>query len=189
MRDATLQRDRSLGLSAGGAVVSALRAAAFRDAPPNGRAEFLATIDAAGFVISLEPTRSTSAAWKNVAATALRALKRKRVRPPSGAAALGMRLSLESKVRLPSGRAPGIAVNVLGIPLKRAAADSTSVDVLKPQASLETIEVPDPGGGKPLRVPALQIGLTILGVKGDPVDIGANPQRVVHVTILDEQPL
>ncbi len=101
-----------------------------------------------------------------------------------------MRLALESKHQLPSGRSPGLTLSLLGIPLKNAPKKNvTRIDILKPHASVEIVETPDPGGGAPLRLPALQLGVNILGVKGDPVDSGANARRVVSVRVTDEQPL
>lgn len=185
--------DVAAGITRGGPVISAVRLATFEVATPNnGTASFLATTDATGLVVAIEPTHVSShySAWQKVAARALVQLKSKRLRVPAGSNGLSVRLEVASRVQLPSGRDPGLGVSALGIPVKKGdGKQSTRVDILKPAVDLQTVEVPSASGGDPQKLPMLKLGVNLFGLDGDPVDIGAQARRIVHVRIVNERPL
>jgi hypothetical protein len=185
--------DVAKGITRGGPVIAALRLATFEVATPNnGTAAFLATTDATGLVVTLEPTDVSShySAWQKVAERALVQLKSKRLRVPQGSNGLSVRLEVASRVQLPSGRDPGLGVSALGIPLKNGDGKrSTRIDILKPGIDLKTVEVPSASGGDPQKLPTLKLGANLFGLDGDPVDIAAKAQRIVRVRIVNERPL
>jgi hypothetical protein len=191
MQTEILQADQQRGLGRGGPIVTALRSAVYAsDTPPNGRAELLGVIDSGGRVTRLDvlSVSSEHPRWREIARRALAALSDKHLRTaPRG---LSVRLEVVSRVQLPSGHDPGLGVSIAGIPVKEGdGKHSTSIDILKPRAGVEMVDVPDPGGGDPLRLPILKYGITLFGVGGDPADIGAVPQRIVHVRVLEEKAL
>ena len=98
---------------------------------------------------------------------------------------------VESKVQLPSGRAPGKAVEVLGIPLTdKEFEDSTTIDILSPKLKLEMVKVPKPGHpGETMEIPAIQVGITLLGVNGDLSDVLASARQVVQTKLVRQRVL
>jgi hypothetical protein len=181
-----LAHDRAAGASRNGAVVTALRDAAMLVASPvNGEAEFVATIDATGLVTTLRTTRATGSAadWRNVAAHALKALSKRRLRVPAGAAGLEVRLALSSKVQLPSGSSSMATLHQ--VPLLNE--DGTRLSRLElPKESNKLPDATDPGA---LGTPMMRQPIPGGGLDGDLADIGARGRRIVHVTITDERPL
>lgn len=181
-----LAHDRATGASRNGAVVTALQEAAMLVASPvNGQAEFVATIDATGLVTALRPTRASSNAmdWRNVAARALKALAKKRLRVPAGAAGLEVRLALTSKVQLPSGS--DSLATIHSVPL--LSEDGTRLSRL--ELPKESNKLPDPNSPEVVGTPMMKQPIPGGGLDGDLADIGAVGRRIVHVTITDERPL
>ncbi|HVW29103.1 MAG TPA: hypothetical protein VHC69_27245 [Polyangiaceae bacterium] len=181
-----LAHDRATGASRNGAVVTALKDAAMLIASPvNGQAEFVAVIDATGLVTALRPTRVSSNAedWRNVAARALKALAKKRLHVPAGAAGLEVRLALSSKIQLPSGSSSVATLHQ--VPL--VSEDGTRLSRLElPKESEKLPDANDPGA---LGTPMLRQPIPGGGLDGDLADIGGVGRRIVHVTITDERPL
>lgn len=181
-----LAHDRAAGASRNGAVVTALRDAAMLVASPvNGEAEFVATIDATGLVTGLRATRGTGSAvdWRNVAARALKALSKRRLRVPAGAAGLEVRLALSSKVQLPSGSSSIATVHQ--VPL--LSEDGKRLSRL--ELPKESNKLPDPTDPGALGTPMMRQPIPGGGLDGDLADLGGTAQRIVHVTITDERPL
>jgi hypothetical protein len=99
---------------------------------------------------------------------------------------------LTSEVLLPSGRAPGVAVDVLGLPVKQGRhKKSQSISILKPRIGVVTPSVADidRNGQVQKLPPALDVGVTILGLGFDPVDLGAQARQVVHARLLQQRVL
>ncbi|HEX4339725.1 MAG TPA: hypothetical protein VH062_27645 [Polyangiaceae bacterium] len=181
-----LEHDRATGGSRNGAVVTALRDAAMLiDSPVNGQAEFVATVDAAGLVTALRPTRVTSnaASWKNVAARALKELAKKHLRVPAGANGLEVRLALTSKIALPSGSTSVGSIHT--VPLLTPDGTRLSRLELPPESN----KLPDQGDPGALGTPLVRQPISGSGLDGDLADIGGISRRVVHVSITDERPL
>ncbi len=112
------------------------------------------------------------------------------VRSPSGRP-MEFIYELKSEVLLPSGRAPGLGVEVLGLPLKEAEDKSSKLSILTPKLKFESLAVPDPEkNGKITQTPP-QIGfsLSILGVDADPVDIGSTGRQVVRTRLIQQRVL
>jgi hypothetical protein len=185
--------DRELGLGAHGPIIGALeRAARSAATPANGRAELLATVDASGRLVSIEVLEVSEdfRAWQRAAERARRALGHQRFRVPPSAQGLALRLEIVSRVQMPSGRDPGLDVSVLGIPLQRGEGErSSKLEILNPVPRLDTVEVPNPGGGENVRLPVIQIQIVPLALAADPVDIGAHAQRVVRGSLLSVEVL
>jgi hypothetical protein len=179
------QRDFERGLGPHGAVVSALRTATFSGrTPERGSALFAARIERDRvFVRVLEATADTSA-WAEAAERAMRALRGKKSRLPAGARAVEITIRVTSNVELPSGADPGLELRALGIPLKKGdGRRSSRLELLSPRVELGTVTIPDPGGGDPIELPSLEVGLNVLGLFGDPADLGATPRRIVHTRV------
>jgi hypothetical protein len=181
-----LERDRAVGASRSGPVVTALKeAATLVSSPVNGQAEFIARVDATGLVVALQPVRVTSGAaeWRNVAAQALKQLAKKRLRVPSGAMGLEVRLAVSSRIQLPSGG--GSAITLHQEPLLTKDGSRLSRLELPPESQ----KLPAQQGPATLGTPLLQQPIAGSGLNGDLADIGGTTRRIVHVTITDERPL
>ncbi len=112
------------------------------------------------------------------------------VRVPSGRA-MEFVYELESEVLLPSGRAPGLGVEVFGIPIKEAEEKSSKLSFLTPKLKFESLAEPDPErNGKVTQTPP-QIGISfsLVGLDVDLVDIAAPERQVVRVRLLQQRVL
>lgn len=200
MTQAQVDRDQrlGLGLGPGGPVLKALGAATRAStAPPNSSALFVARIDQQGRLVDLRFLGGThgAAVWQSVAERAGASLDGKRLKVPSGAHGMKLELAVESRVQLPSGRDPGVDIDLFGIPLERGAGDrSTKIALLNPIPKLELIDVPNEeevqsgadANSRP-RTPAVVLKWDLLSVDGDPADIGATPQRIVRAYVVKSQ--
>jgi hypothetical protein len=179
------QRDFERGRGAHGAVVSALEQAAFSArTPERGSALFVARIERGRVAIHvLEATRDL-ASWREAAERAMRALRGKKLRLPAGARGVEVTIRVTSNVELPSGADPGLEVRALGIPLQKGEGKkSARLEILSPRLDVGTTKVPNPGGGDPIELPTVELGLDVLALLGDPADIGATPRRMVHARV------
>ena len=62
--------------------------------------------------------------------------------------------------------------------------------LLHPDIKLEMVEVPDPaGGGGTIRLPKVQVGMTLLGINGDLTDIGAPARQVIKQRLVRQRVL
>ncbi|MBN2194653.1 MAG: hypothetical protein JW751_17685 [Polyangiaceae bacterium] len=182
------EHDVELGLGPHGPIIAALEQAAnLVLTPTNATALFVARVDHEGRVVRLEllETSRDFGAWSRVAAHARTALDGRRLALSDGARGLALKIHLEAREQLPSGADPGLGVTVAGIPLKKGKGKrSAQIDLLKPQLKVDMVDVPDPGGGAPVRLPAPRIGLDLLNLGIDPADIGSHPQRVVRAHVV-----
>jgi hypothetical protein len=162
-----LSQDTASGRGAGGPVLRVLEATVYAsNAPLNGQASFVFVIDGEGKISSttLGAASGDREAWARVARKAAQALAQQKLSVPKGR---GVRLTVavSSRLELPSGADPGLAVDVLGLPVKRGAGPrSAKVDVLNPLAPLSP-----------------------LSLMGDPADLGAKARRMVHARVVGEE--
>jgi hypothetical protein len=179
------KKDFERGRGPHGAVASALQSAAFTGrTPERGSALFAARIERDRVVIQVLEATEDTAAWTEAAKRAMGALRGKQLRLPAGARAVEITIRVTSNVELPSGADPGLELRAFGIPVTRGEGKRSSrVELLTPHVELDTVTIPNPGGGEPLELPSLQIGLSLLGLFGDPADLGATPRRVVHTRV------
>lgn len=79
---------------------------------------------------------------------------------------------------MPSGHHAGADVSLFDIPLKRGdGPKATRIDIVPLLPKIVRVPVDQDGN---VAIPLPMINFTILGVAGDPADIGAKVQRVVH---------
>ncbi len=193
MAQATLDEDRAIGLGSHALVTQTINQVATGLAPPRGKARLSVYADAKGNVTAIDVLEANGGfdSWRKVAEQALTALLGKRLSHQLGHPTR-MLFEVESKVQLPSGRAPGANVTVLGIPIESSGDDeSTQVKILSPEVKIEMVEVLDPAssGGDSVKVPVPMIKMTILGVDGDLVDIAAPGRQVVHTRLVKQDVL
>jgi len=186
------EHDRAIGLGSGGPVLSALERAAYGSAlPGNTSALFLARIDERGIVTFLDvlDVNADHGGWTGIATRALGTLRGKKLRIAAGSHGVELRIRVSSREVLPSGADPGLEVRALGIPLKKGRGKrSARISILEPMARLDWVDVTLPDGQN-ARLPMLNVGIGVLGLAGDPSDIGAKPRRVVHARVESETPL
>jgi len=196
IRDALSDRDREVGLAAGGPIVGvAEEISRASETPWNAQATFEVVADASGAVTAVHLLDASEAwgAWAQVAQDLNAALRGRTLRVPAGSSGLAVTLDVVSRLQLPSGHDPDMAVSVLGLPVKKAPATSKQpqrVDVLKPEVAVRDVE-PRPDLGPPLKLPPkhLVVGLQLLVLGIDPTDLTPRPLRVVHARIVRERGL
>jgi len=174
--------DQSAGLGPEGPVLVELEQATRNDNPePNSTAVFDFTTDAEGRLLSVELVRASSVEepWRRIRDRVLAALRARPLRIPKTGFGVSFRIRVVSRVQMPSGADPGLAVSVAGIPVKKGRGPrSASIDVLQlvPKVSTSYVDLPN---GHTVLVPKVE-GLRILSVNFDPADIGAKEQRMVR---------
>jgi len=184
LRAPARERERELGLGPEGPILGALGEATYASAAPvKGKASFLAIADAAGVVISIEVLGcdGSRTEWSAAAASALAALRGKKLRMPSSAQRSEMTIDVVSEWKLPTGRDPGVDVDLLHLPLKKGEGpSSTKVSLIDPipKVRVDMLEV-SPG----VKVPIVSVSVDLLSIQGDPADIGAKPRRIVHTRL------
>lgn len=117
LKEALAQADTARGFGRGGAAVSAAHLAS-NEAPSSGRLVLALTFDASGAAISVQIAERSDGdpSWDNYAKAVLAHAKKKAsLTLPPGARGLVVTLSIDSKVVLPSGSAPGESVGFDGM--------------------------------------------------------------------------
>lgn len=174
-------RDTELGLGPEGPVLRALmESTRATSTPTRGRAVFLATADASGAVVSVDVVAYSAdgGGWTEAAKQALEALKGKKLRLPSTSKGAELLIEITSDRRMPSGHHAGADVSLFNIPLKRGdGPQATRIDIVPLLPKI--VQVPLDRDGN-VAIPLPMINFTLLGIAGDPSDIGAKVQRVVH---------
>jgi hypothetical protein len=196
IRDALSERDREVGLAAGGPIVGvAEEISRASETPWNSRATFEAITDASGAVTAVHLLNASEAwgAWERVAKDLHAALQRRTLHVPAGSAGLAVTLDVVSRLQLPSGHDPDMAVSVLGLPVKKAPSTSKNpqrVDILKPELTVRDVD-PPPDLGPPVKLPLkhLVVGVQFFVLGIDPTDLTPRPLRVVHARIVREHEL
>jgi hypothetical protein len=170
------RHDQRRGLGPEGPAVAAIKEIVLASATaPNTSALLRLRTNAVGevtFVEVLDADRD-DAEWRRIAEQLRTALAGKRLRVPPRSGGVSFQLRVVSKVQLPSGADPGLAVDLFGIRVKEGEGDkSTKLSVLSP--ALKELTVPGSDGATIL-VPTL----SLFALAGDPVDIGSVARRLV----------
>jgi hypothetical protein len=162
-----MNQDTARGRGAGSPVLRSLEASVYASsAPLNGQASFVFVIDGDGKLISSTVGEASGdrEAWGRVARQTAQSLAQRKLSVPKGKS-VRLTVAVSSHLELPSGADPGVAVDVLGLPLKRGGGPrSTKVDLLNPRSPLAP-----------------------LSLMGDPSDIGQNARRMVHAHVVSEE--
>ncbi len=193
MSQTVAQRDTELGLGPHGPIVGVLEQQVHRSTIPlEATALFRARVDERGRLVELTLLEANAGYrdWQAVGQRARQALAVRTLRVPDGARGIALDIRVVSREQLPSGADPGLDVSVGGLTVKEGKGDrSGSVDILKPELKLEMVEIPNPGGGDPIRLPQLKLGMNILNLGVDPADIGQHSRRVVSAEVVRTEPL
>lgn len=162
-----MDSETASGRGAGGPVLRSLEAAVYAStAPLNGRCSFVFIIDGDGKLVSSSVGEASGEreAWSRVARQTAQSLAQRKLTVPKGKS-VRLTVAVSSHLELPSGADPGVAVDVLGLPLKRGSGPrSTKVDLLNPRNPLSP-----------------------LSLRGDPADLGQNARRMVHAHVVSEE--
>jgi len=186
LSDGLAKHDQQLGLGPEGPAVAAVLDLVMQStSAPNTNALLVLRTDGSGETVHVELAEASgqTEAWNAIAAGLLKALHRKKLRVPAGSSGVTMQLRVESREQLPSGADPGLAIDLFGQEVKAGAGDrSTRLELLTPKIVLEQYQVSasDPHA----KIPVVGFQFTLVGVLGDPVDIGSVARRVVHAHLV-----
>lgn len=162
-----VDQDTARGRGAGSPVLRSLEAAVYAsNVPLNGNASFVFVIDSEGKLLStnLGEASGDREAWSRVARQAAQALSQRKLMVPKGKS-VRLTVAVSSHLELPSGADPGVAVDVLGLPVKKGGGPrAAKVDLLNPKSPLAP-----------------------LSLLGDPADIAQNARRMVHAHVVSEE--
>jgi len=195
--ESLLKHDRAVGLGAEGPAIAAIEETVVAStASVNGRAVLSLVADALGVVTGVSCIDGDHAHWYGIAADIAKALAKKRLRGVPGGRGVEMRIEVTSREEMPSGRDPGMAINVLGLPVKKGRGPkSAHMDLLAVNPKIVIDDTGEEGEGpqaeaSPVKFPKAHIQLfTLFGLDYDLVDIAAPARRVVHAHVLEEHPL
>jgi hypothetical protein len=186
LRSGLAKHDQQLGLGPEGPAVAAVTDLVMQSTlAPNTNALLVLRTDGNGETVHVELAEASgdTEAWNAIAAGLQKALHGKKLRAAGGGGGVTMQLRVESRVQLPSGADPGVAIDLFGQEVKAGEGDrSTRVELLTPKIVLEQYQVSstDPHA----KIPVVGFQFTIVGVMGDPVDIAAVARRVVHAHLV-----
>lgn len=183
-------RDHSVGIE--GPVTNALHAGAVGTVEPRSLSKVAVIIGSDGKLVDFRilQTNRNARGLHALGERVKQLLANQTVRVPSGRA-VEFIYEVKSEVLLPSGRAPGLGVEVLGKPLKKAEDKSSKVSILTPVVKFEPMVQADPdrNGKVTQTLPQLSAGISVLGLDADPVDIAAAARQVVHTRLLQQRVL
>lgn len=184
-------RDHSLGIE--GPVTNALHTGAMGVVVPKSLSKVVITIGRDGRFADFRiiETNRDARALTALGERVKRLLTNQTVRVPNGRA-MEFIYEVKSEVLLPSGRAPGLTVEVLGIPVKKGRDEKSSkISILTPHLEFESRSLPDPdrNGKVTQTLPQLVYGISLLGLDADPVDIAAPERQVVHTRLIQQRVL
>lgn len=185
------EQDQAKGTSSASWLTSTLTQAAMGTAPPRSTARFSILTDPRGLVLSVDlvDANGDAEAWKAVGSRALAELRGRQRSNPSGHPIRTL-VEVVSRVKLPSGRSPGMGVSLLNLPLKRREhEDSPNIALLSLKPKLQVGEVLDPtrSGGETTKLPYIMPQVELVNINGDLVDIGAAGRQVVQSKIVREE--
>jgi hypothetical protein len=176
LRGELARSDQRLGLGPEGPAVAAVKEIVLASATaPNTSALLGVRTDGAGAVIGVEVLEADRDGdeWGRIAERLRQALSGKRLRVPSRSRGVSFQLRVVSRVQLPSGADPGLAIDLFGMPVKHGEGDkSTKISLISPMLREVTLPGSD---GATILVPTIDI----FGVAGDLADIGAVARRLV----------
>lgn len=180
LRSGLAAHDQQLGLGPEGPAVASVKGIVLASATtPNTNAVLRLRTDAEGRTVHVEVVEASneSDGWRRIAAELERALAGKRLRVPPGTGGVSMLLRVASRVQLPSGADPGLAVELFGLTIKKGDGDrSAKIKILTPEIDIQETEIPGSDGRA---VPVVRASFAIIAGSGDLVDIGATARRIV----------
>jgi hypothetical protein len=180
--ESIVKRDQRVGLGAEGPILKQLESEIRQShTTPNSKARFRASVDRQGNLVAFELLEATSdyRPWRELAARLLKSLRGTLLRVPKTGRGLSLDIAIDSRIQLPSGADPGLAVDVLGIPVKKGGGErSHKISILSVDPGGREMTIRGPGG-QLIHLPEPP-KIVIFGLGFDPVDIGAPAQRVVR---------
>jgi hypothetical protein len=193
LAQATLDRDRNRSNGIEGPITRALSTGAMALVAPDSVAKVAVLIGSDGRVADFRIVESNQDArlLQELGERVKAMLANAPVRVPNGRA-VEFTYELTSEILLPSGRAPGLGVTVLGIPLKSGHSEKSSrISILEPKLSVESTSLPDPdrNGQVTQTPPQIAVGITLIGINADPVDLGAKARQVIHARLIRQRVL
>ncbi len=178
-------RDQEVGLGPEGPAVALAEKIVLDSATrPNTSALLLIRTDGSGITSHVEvlDAENESQGWQRIAEELKRELAKRPLRVPNGSAGVSFTLRVTSRVQLPSGADPGLAVELFGQTVKEGGGDRSSrISILSPKVVVTKFEVPYSDGAT---IPMLGFSPNILGIGGDLADIGAVARRVVRAHLV-----
>jgi hypothetical protein len=184
LADGIANGDQRRGLGPEGPLIASLERAARQSlTPPNSTALFRLSTDGSGMLVGVQviDANSDQAIWQKLGDRVLSTLGKTRLRGSHGANGLTFEIRVISRAALPSGRDPGLQLDILGLSLQKpkGAKNATRIGILDlPKYSVQKVALPD---GRTIEVPMITV--SAFEVNGDPVDIGAPAQRIVHARL------
>jgi hypothetical protein len=184
LREGLAAHDQKLGLGPEGPAISAVKEIVLDSASmPNTSGLLSVRTDASGLVVEVEvlSAENQSMAWSAIARDLKQALANKKLRVPRGSAGVRLQIAVESRVTLPSGADPGLAVELFGVNLGEGTERSARIKILSPEVVVEEVDIPYTNGKK-MKV----VGFVphLFSLMGDPTDIGAVARRIVHARLV-----
>jgi hypothetical protein len=182
MAESIVKHEQRIGLGPEGPILKLLETEIRQSTTsPNSQARFRASIDRRGNLVAFEVLEATTdhRPWRELAARVLKALRGTALRVPKTGRGLSVDIAIDSRVQLPSGADPGLAVDVLGIPVKKGGGErSHKISILSVAPGGRELTIRGPGG-QLIHIPEPP-KVVLFGLGFDPVDIGAPAQRVVR---------
>jgi hypothetical protein len=185
LRQQWFDSDRQRGLGPEGPIVDAARRLLVADDVLSETSAVLnIRVDRGGRVTDVHVLEASSQgrAWQMIAARLAKHLGPMTLRGPGSNQGWGVKLRLASALKLPSGLAPGLRTDILGLVLPGSAASGAASLSLTPTSPLPMPEPIDRVGRQVDRVLPVELGL--LKLTADVADLGSSAQRVVQVAVL-----
>jgi hypothetical protein len=185
LRQQWFDSDRLRGLGPEGPIVAAARRLLVADDVLSETSAVLnIRVDGGGRVTDVHVLEASSQgrAWQMIAARLAKHLGPMTLRGPGSNQGWGVKLRLASALKLPSGLAPGLRTDILGLVLPGSAASGAASLSLTPTSPLPMPEPIDRIGRQVDRVLPVELGL--LKLTADVADLGSSAQRVVQVAVL-----
>jgi hypothetical protein len=177
--------DQAVGLGPEGPAVALVEKIVLDSATrPNTSALLLIRTDGSGITSHVEvlDAQNETHGWQQIAEELKRELAKRPLRVPNGSAGVTFQLRVTSRVQLPSGADPGLAVELFGQTVKEGDGDrSSKISVLSPKLVVTEFAVPYSDGAT---IPILGFSPNILSIGGDLADIGAVARRVVRAHLV-----
>ena len=185
LRQQWFDSNRQRGLGPEGPIVEAARRLLVADDVLSETSAVLnIRVDGGGRVTDVHVLEASSQgrAWQMIAARLSKHLGPMTLRGPGSNQGWGVKLRLASALKLPSGLAPGLRTDILGLVLPGSAAPGAASLSLTPTSPLPMPEPIDRIGRQVDRVLPVELGL--LKLTADVADLGGSAQRVVQVAVL-----
>jgi len=191
MQQEAVDNNRKLGLGVPAPLIIAMEAAAREAAiPTNSTALFTANIDGSGKLLGIDlvATNHASPAWAKLSERVEAALSGHKLSILSNRRGVEFKLRLVARSELPSGRDPGLQLDVLGLPAKKGRGKrSSSISLLDPRPVFLEYEIPGENGNESVKIPVPRLVFNVLTVNADPADIGTPARATVRVHVVDEK--